>query len=1301
GVTIRTNGTDVAGQSGNITVNAAIEKTAGSDASLSLEADGNITINQNITSTLGKLNINLLGAGSFTSRVQVLNSKLATLGGNITIDQLNHTVTNAAGNPVANPNAMTANINNNSILDTSGADNSAAKGDITINGYNPNIDLGTGAFWSTVRNANTLIQIGGGSQLTGNNIRLFGQQNGKNAQQFPVFVNNANLNADGNISLTGLVTNSSQANQIELRGSNTLTAGGNITIENNLTDAGTSTGVYLNGSGSTLTVLTAGENIHLIGSAGSGTGVNVNNATLNAAEINILGVAKNSGTGFSLSGIVSNTSIDKLGLSSAGSGATVTNALDNSLIGTDASKAAALLQKHIENQTSIDMNGTVIFDDTSASEKGWTQDYSSDDMPYGGWIFNRTQVISGGDVILKGVGFINSTLSTSAGKIELQNTGDTNLTQSNLTATGDINVSSAMNLTLNNVTINSGGDINLRAAGSGTAMLKVQSSNLTTTNGGNISLDQQDPQVSAPDGTITTNANAMTVDVQQSTLNAGDGDILINGYNPNICLSSASYVNTIRNGGIMVGVRNGSNLTGNNISLNMQLNGPNAAYLPVFINGANITAKNDINIGSVVSDDATPVQIEIRGSGNTLTAQNGNITLTNSINSSNPAVLLSGSGSNTAITLNALNGSIILNGSSATGTGVSVANATLNAQRADIHGQSTGSNTSANGFSITNTTLGRGLTDLTNVTLSSAGSAAGATNILDSSVVNDANRNTLLGKSIDNMTVVEMNGTAIFNDGTQAWDQKYQTDAHPNAGWIFNNTTVNASGADLSGVGFTNSSLNMTTGDLIISNNGSVMLTNSIINALQGAVKANANGGGITLGAGNITAKGDINLQANNAILMQGANLTSSVGGVTANTTFGNIDLTSGNISANKDINLHTLNGTLTLKGNNASSVSTIKSTAGDINVTASNLNSGWVTGIWVTNTSMLAGSGNISINGTTPGVYSGVRLLNSNITANSINGTIDIYGKSAGTDDGYGEKGSVYFSANNNFTAKNINITGKNTHEVYAGAGMSFDAGSRTSFYGNANVLGYGESNGITYRNSIVLDFYGGKASISGYSTGKGGGDSSYVSSGILAVAIYAIPVLNINLNNTDINLLADVSSTLGYKVQAFNLNAKFNGRGNVSVSGIATDGDALSTRMFSNTDLVGNVSLSGKSDSGTGVLFQGNQANGNLINASITGFSNTGAGVVIDTSNKNSVVNLNSNTIVGASNTSGGISINGYNVNITNGSLNGTSNGTGAGITLTGGTNYTLSGANVSGQSANGSGIAVSGNLSVNDNV
>ncbi|ELD5803151.1 filamentous hemagglutinin, partial [Salmonella enterica] len=69
-------------QWGNITVNASIEHTAGNNVSLTLEADGNINItNHSITSTTGKLDVNLLGAGSHDGTITLNNATVSSNGG--------------------------------------------------------------------------------------------------------------------------------------------------------------------------------------------------------------------------------------------------------------------------------------------------------------------------------------------------------------------------------------------------------------------------------------------------------------------------------------------------------------------------------------------------------------------------------------------------------------------------------------------------------------------------------------------------------------------------------------------------------------------------------------------------------------------------------------------------------------------------------------------------------------------------------------------------------------------------------------------------------------------------------------------------------------------------------------------------------------------------------------------------------------------------------------------------------------------------------------------------------------------
>ncbi|MFL4558848.1 filamentous hemagglutinin N-terminal domain-containing protein, partial [Yersinia kristensenii] len=58
----------------NITVSADINKTAGGDATLTLHADGNIAVNNNISSNAGKLSLNLLAGNSTADSVITLNN---------------------------------------------------------------------------------------------------------------------------------------------------------------------------------------------------------------------------------------------------------------------------------------------------------------------------------------------------------------------------------------------------------------------------------------------------------------------------------------------------------------------------------------------------------------------------------------------------------------------------------------------------------------------------------------------------------------------------------------------------------------------------------------------------------------------------------------------------------------------------------------------------------------------------------------------------------------------------------------------------------------------------------------------------------------------------------------------------------------------------------------------------------------------------------------------------------------------------------------------------------------------------
>ncbi|EJX2038892.1 filamentous hemagglutinin N-terminal domain-containing protein, partial [Salmonella enterica] len=296
-VTVRTSGTDTEGESGNITLNAAVAKTNGADAALTLEADGNITINNNITSTAGKLDISLLGAGSNTGSVWVLNSTLNSNGGNITLDQLDHKVSTAEGTQI-NQNALGVKISN-STLNTSGPGNST--GDITIRAYNPGVNLGADEYVNTVRNGGALLEVSGNSSLNSGNITLSGEQSGSVAQSLPVFINGATMTASGDINISGKGMNNARPAQIELRNTgNVLTAGNSITIIND--SAGNRGDVLFSSSEGEGAILKAREvsvkasgnitltganvtgngNISLLGAGNSTARIQVLNSTLNS-----------------------------------------------------------------------------------------------------------------------------------------------------------------------------------------------------------------------------------------------------------------------------------------------------------------------------------------------------------------------------------------------------------------------------------------------------------------------------------------------------------------------------------------------------------------------------------------------------------------------------------------------------------------------------------------------------------------------------------------------------------------------------------------------------------------------------------------------------------------------------------------------------------------------------------------------------------------------------------------------------------------------------------------------------------
>ncbi|EEE0804395.1 filamentous hemagglutinin N-terminal domain-containing protein, partial [Salmonella enterica subsp. enterica serovar Gaminara] len=753
---------------------------------------------------------------------------------------------------------------------------------------------------------------------------------------------------------------------------------------------------------------------------------------------------------------------------------------------------------------------------------------------------------------------------------------------------------------------------------------------------GSISLQANDPGngggrvLISGDKGVTLNAAAGTV-----TLNAAKA--ATNGVNITSGNGAVSITNMVQDGS------NGMTLTNANISSKdgIVLNGTTFWGQAVVMSGVNLTTGGDVDItglaknlttGGLGAASSSGVQL----SGSNISSTGGNITLTGTAGTdiSHPSISSLQVSNSTLTTNNALT----LNGTTETTTGVKVTGSTLSAATLNVNGVARVQGT---GFSLATSQLLGGLADLTNVSLSSAGSAAGAQNVLDNSIVNDANRDTLLAKRIENMTSVEMNGTAIFDDSAKAdkgWTHDYSSVDTPNGGWIFNNTSVTAGGdVNLKGVAFTNATVTVSNGSLTLDNGGAVPLTGTTVTVNDGAVSVHSGGG--------------------------------------------NIDLTKGNISAKRDITLKTDNGTVLISGANATVKANITSSDGDIMITG---NSGNSMGVRLVNANLT--SINMSINGSAIG--------GSNDDMASF-GAVSLFGADefhvANT--GHGEMNG-YVNNYLDLTRNGAIVIG----QIFAGGDTNVVFDGSFDIKGDAFTTGAKPSStyDIFFNNgSSSITFKGGKSSMTSCSHGVYTRFSAYV----------ATHTTNFILDGADFvfNVTAGTAPHQGLSMlgtiefNKYSSGFAFSGNGNVQLNiHTSSQEEGIYLNRLTNKDLLGDFSLNVTNDIGDAIVMLGHTAV-NLVNATITGTSGTGAGFRLESTDKSNV-SLGNNTITGISKMGSGIKLIGNNITLSNGTLNGTS-GNGSGVVLTGGSNYTLDGASVTGTAADGSGIAVNGTLTVNN--
>ncbi|EAV3689549.1 filamentous hemagglutinin N-terminal domain-containing protein [Salmonella enterica] len=635
-------------------------------------------------------------------------------------------------------------------------------------------------------------------------------------------------------------------------------------------------------------------------------------------------------------------------------------------------------------------------------------------------------------------------------------------------------------------------------------------------------------------------------------------------------------------------------------------------------------------------------------SGSNVTSTGGNVSLT-ALSGSKGKSSLQVIDSNIA---SANSGKISLSGTTggdgnpASG-GVRVADSSLSAASLDVKGVAL---TQGTGFSLTNTRLLGGLDTLGHVTFSSAGSAAGVTNALDSSVVTSGNHDTLLAWHPENMTRIDMGGKAIFDDSDnddKGWVADFSSVGTPNGGWIFDNTKVTAAGAvDLKGAGFTNSTITVSDGDFTLENNAPVVM----------------NGDGITV----------------------------DNGGINAHSLVGNVSLNGTNITAKNDVNLTADTGSVQITGG-----SSLNSTDGNIVINAfATKKNGKKDGVFLSDTGLSASRGGIYITGTTENeiyyhVVSGVKFeknVNLSSTHNVITGK-SVAAVKSGETAGVAlyDEAHIVFSGNTEINAESEGF-----------AGLLFDA----------VVAKSGES--VEFKDGSAVIHAIDKGREPAELSGRGGGIAIVPWNEALRVIEFKLSNASLNITSESKGESPGgltsfyYSGTEGPDTISRGSGFKFTGQGDVSIKGTSVKGDGVDLRVLNNRNLKGKFTVIGESDSGTGVIIPV-FADVNVVNAGISGSSHSGVGILINATDRNTKnVNLQNNILNGYSDSGGaGVQIEGKNVSITNGTIAGTVNsGSGAGVILAGDTDYMISGATVTGKSVDGAGVSVSGNLAVNDN-
>ncbi|HAG0017820.1 TPA: filamentous hemagglutinin N-terminal domain-containing protein [Salmonella enterica] len=1101
------------------------------------------------------------------------------------------------------------------------------------------------------------------SNLTGNSVHLQGAANSAlsvtgsnltastgnvtlNTTGGTLTVNNSNLNAtSGNVSLTASVLNEKD-NALSVSGGS-IAASGNIALNTTMGSLGL--------TGGNLTATTGGITLNatngLVSTVKSNLNATAGNISIEGHSENVDKVAPVSLNGGNLS--AANGAINITGVGSKDKGVYLNGGvnLNGSTINVNATSGA--YEALLADGATFGATGDIVLTGTDNARDGIKLQGNTKLTSSGGNVtLTGTSKGSGSGIFLGGSG-IN--ISATSGEITLNGTtksaccggirmNDGSLSAKRATLTG-VSTSSGVGFGLNNVTL--GGDI---AKGSNMTLSSAGSAETVTNTlyvqGGLSYQVFKQLQATGIDNNTAVLVTLNATDLSDMSFNATSGWVF------DVANLSAASANKTGTWGLTFSDVNAT--TSGNISLtgmNLVNSSLNSTSGNISLNTTSETLTlNNVTLGSgggeVTLSGTSAKEAGVKLSG-TVNVTKGNLT----VNGTSTGKGARGIDARDA-TLNVSESgkTLTMNGHVGNGTGIDLSGkSSLNATNATLNGTATGT---GSGF-LLNSTLEGNLSTNGALVLNSNGSGENVTNQIGTRV-----NSTVVKHMIDtNVTIGSytdvLSDTNLYSESDFTTWKNGNTNLTKNFGDFglhFSNMTLSADSINLTGASFTDSSLTATTGDLTIDNKtGTVVLGNN--------TSLNASAGNITL-----TGNAGVSLSGNSTV------------------------------TAGKDISLHASAGRVLIEGNkNTGQAVNLTSTGGNISIDG-NATGHLLDGVTISEVNLNATAGKINISGVTDGsVYGGGQgngiALKNNVTLTSTENTLtgrhdDVdpeaaHNQIAAISIGERDKANITFTGNTV-----INATSK-----YA-SGLLFNTG---------------------YSPDAVVTFQGGNYSVNGATT-EHGAYVSHHSAGISNGAWNShVTQPEFKVVNGTLNISAsgqDVDGMSAFRANeaedAVNDGArgsgyKFSGAGNVNINASSDSATGVDIRYFDNTALTGNLTITGKSNTGAGVGIP-EFSNAMIVNATITGISQSGTGIMMNAGDSHGKkISLNGNALNGTSNSGTGIDIRGNNVSVTNGSLTGTSQGNGAGIQLTGGSNYTVDGATVTGKSAGGVGVSVGGNLSI----